>query len=346
MPPSIEPSPRLSIVIPAADVASLEDTLVSVLENRPADCEIIVALGMPYEDPWNIADEVRFVQAPVGTGLVGRVNLGVASSRGDLIHVLAAGWRATTGWTDGAVSHFDNPLVAAVVPVGVHAEDRGRVVAAGIRRKTGGRSILNVPARNRERIDAFRPEAVAPPSAPALEAGFWRADVLARSGFSAACGDDLAAADMAAALTCAGVTVVLEPSCRVVWGPATKRCSPFLTGMHAERLFWRALPAYATLPALAAHAAEVVRHGVAAAPFGTLPMLLGRLMALVQFGACLPRANELRELSAAARNRQQPRTVRIDSGHALPSRPRRAKEPVAGSVSQPAVGKAPLRRSA
>lgn len=39
-------APRLSIVIPAVSSAEdLEQTLVSVLENRPDDCEIVVALG-------------------------------------------------------------------------------------------------------------------------------------------------------------------------------------------------------------------------------------------------------------------------------------------------------------
>ena len=135
------PSPRLSIVIPAADAAALEDTLVSVLENRPADCEIIAALGMPYDDPWNIGEEVQFVQAPTGTGMVGRVNLGVAMSRGEVVHVLAAGWKATEGWADAALPHFDDPNVAAVAPVGVAADDRGRVVAAGVRRTAGGRGV-------------------------------------------------------------------------------------------------------------------------------------------------------------------------------------------------------------
>ena len=105
---SFEPSPRLSIVIPAADVATLEDTLVSVLENRPADSEIIAALAVPYGDPWNIADEVRFVRAPAGTGIAACANLGVALSRGDVVHVLAAGWRATEGWADRALARFDD----------------------------------------------------------------------------------------------------------------------------------------------------------------------------------------------------------------------------------------------
>ena len=82
MTPNSGPSPRLSIVIPAADASALEDTLVSVLENRPADSEIIAALTVPYADPWNISEEVRFVQAPVGTSLAACANLGVALSKG------------------------------------------------------------------------------------------------------------------------------------------------------------------------------------------------------------------------------------------------------------------------
>lgn len=345
---SIGPSPRLSIVIPAADAASLEDTLVSVLERRPADCEIIVALSVPYDDPWNIAEEVRFVQAPAGTGLVGRVNVGVASSRGDVVHILAAGSRATDGWTDAAIARFDEPTVAAVVPVGVHTSDRGRVVTAGIRRTAGGRSVLIGPPKTSDRLESFRPEAVATPSAPALEAGFWRADVLRNGGFASACGDELAAADMAATLSCAGYAVVLEPQCRVVWGSTPKRSPAFLAGMHAELLFWRSLPAQAVIPALASHTAEVVRHAAASAPLGTIPMLLGRLMALVQFGRCIPRTKQLRSLLAQRSHTRppQPRTVRIDAGHSLPSRPRRASESGVVRGAQPSVGETPLRRSA
>ena len=342
------PSPRLSIVIPAADAAALEDTLVSVLENRPADCEIIAALGMPYDDPWNIGEEVQFVQAPTGTGMVGRVNLGVAMSRGEVVHVLAAGWKATEGWADAALPHFDDPNVAAVAPVGVAADDRGRVVAAGVRRTAGGRGVLTVPARSAERVDSFRAEAVAAPAAPALEAGFWRVDVLSRGGFATACGDELAAADMAALLSCAGECVVLQPESRVVWGQPAKRPSSFVAGMNAERLFWRSLPAQAALPALMAHAFEIVRHAVATAPMGMLPMLAGRLMALVQFGSCLPRARELKALlmqsaPPATAGGEGPGMLRIDAGHALPSRPHSGGSQ---AVRAEPSAEPPLRRSA
>ena len=59
--------PRLSIVIPVlGDPQQLDDTLLSVLENRPANCEILVVHNQPYHDPYNLSDEVRFVEAERG----------------------------------------------------------------------------------------------------------------------------------------------------------------------------------------------------------------------------------------------------------------------------------------
>lgn len=345
MTPRTGSSPRLSIVIPATDVSALEDTLVSVLENRPADSEIIAALAVPYADPWNIGDEVRFVHAPAGTGLAACANLGVALSGGEVVHVLAAGWRATEGWADAAVAQFDDPAVGAVVPMAVAADDRSRVVAAGIRRTGGGRCCRNLPGRGRDRLDASGGIGIHQPSAPELEAGFWRADVLNGVGFSTACGDPLAAADMSAALACADDRVVLEPESRVVAGPSATHGSRYQEGLRAERLFWRSLAAEPVVGALVAHVAEIARHAVATAPFGTLSMLAGRLTALVQFGSCMRRTRELEALKSKAGRQQvsddDGRTLRIDTGHSLPGRrPGRRAAEVADGVEQP------LRRSA
>ena len=327
--------PSLSIVIPAtSDVAALEDTLVSVLEKRPADCEIIVALGCEYDDPWNIRDEVRFVQAPVGSSLVACVNLGVASSAGRVIHVLNAGWRATEGWTNGPLDHFDDDATVAVVPLTVSADDHERVVSAGIRCSRGGRRIEAVPGRHGS------PKTAAP-HAPALEAGFWRSDFLRQAGpgFSTACGDSCADADMAVAVSRSGRTVVLDDTSRVVAGSSSgARKGGFLAGLHAERLFWRSIAGRSLPVSLAAHVVEIVRHAVARAPLGTLPMLLGRIVALMQFGAYLPRYRQLRSLMQESREavgETDVRTIRIDSAHAHPARPK--QEPPAA---------APLRRSA
>jgi len=270
-------APRLSIVVPAAgEAAALEETLVSVLENRPADCEIIVVHGCDYADPWSIGDEVRLVRAPRRATVVGCTNLGIATATGRVIHVLAAGWRATDGWADGPVDLIDTGRADVVVPLAV-------------------------------------------------------------------CGTDLADADAAAAVAAARGAVVLEPTSRVIVGPPRRRSGPFLAGMHAERLFWRSLAATPLLPALALHAVEWLRHMAASAPLGTVPMLAGRLAALVQLGSCVPRAMQLRGLRRRAvtagkrLDSDRERTIRIDAPHERPAEPRR---------SEPGEPTVPLRRSA
>jgi len=321
--------PRLSIVIPApTDPAALEDTLVSVLEKRPEDSEVIVALGCAYDDPWNIREEVTFVQAPIGSSLVACVNVGVAASTADVTHILAAGWRATDGWTDGPVARFDDQRVAAVVPLTVTADEAARAINAGIRCGRGGRRIEVEPGRRSVRAQG-----------PVLEAGFWRTDFLRLSGpgFSTACGDSCADADMAVTLCRTGWSVFTDESSRVVAGPTRGRKGAFLAGLHAERLFWRALVGQSLPLALAAHGLEVIRHAVSRAPFGTLPMLAGRLVGLLQFGAYLPRARQLRALARAggtAATTDDAPTIRIDGPHNALPRPRRRNEAV------------PMRRSA
>jgi len=310
-------SGRLSVVIPAADVADLEATLVSVLENRPHDCDIVVALGVPYDDPWNIGEEVTFVEPSRGAGLVGCITAGAAAATGDVIHVLAAGWLATEGWTDAALSHFTRPEVAAVVPLGVSQGDRTQPVSAGIRRTPGGRSVPVVP-RVVDGTFALR----RPPAAPALEAGFWRGDFLRDVGFSAACGDALAAADMVAALASSSSEVVFEPSSRIVAGPIPRGESAFLSGVHAERLFWRSLSSVPLVPAVVGHAAEVLRHAAATAPLGTVGMLAGRLVGLFGIGSAIGRMRQLAALRRDATTRHDDAvTYRVDEAHAAVVRP-------------------------
>jgi len=323
-------SGRLSVVIPAVDVAALEATLVSVLEHRPDDCDVVVALGAAYDDPWNIGEEVVFVEAARDKSLVGCVNAGVEAAAGDVIHVLAAGWRATAGWADAAMRHFTRSDVAAVVPLAVADADRDQPVSAGIRRTRSGRSLTVVPRRTPTGISTGRL-----PDAPELEAGFWRAGLLHDVGFSRACGDALAAADMAAAVAALSAQVVLEPESRVVAGPLPRRIGGFRAGLNAERLFWRSLSCERLVPALVAHAGEIMRHAAVTAPMGTVSMLAGRVVGLLEIGASVPRSRQLASLRRqTAAGDQTTRTVRIDAAHDAVSRPH---------VEQPAHE---LRRSA
>ena len=321
MPHVMHAIPRLSIVIPMTTGAGdLEDTLVSVLENRPDESEIVVVLAGQYADPWNIRDEVRFVQAPANASLVSCVNLGIAASEAAVIHVLTASWRATPGWTAAPLETLEAGEAGAVVPV---VDRAGRTVSTGVRCARGGR-------RQAAADDAM---------APCLEVGFWRADVLdmAGHGFTLVCGDDCADTDMAVTLDRMGCPVTVEPASRVECGAERRRANPFTAGLHAERLFWRSLGGESLLSALPLHLFEVLRHSVARGPLGMVPALAGRLVGLMQFGAYRQRYQQLRDLAAAAAESGsgEERTIRIDGPHATLARPHVAGEPAS-----------PLRRSA
>lgn len=310
-------APALSIVIPTvADTAALEETLVSVLENRPPDCEIVVPLSCGYDDPWNIRDEVTFVQAPRGSRLVACTNLGIASSRGSVVHVLAAGWKATPGWTDRPLEWFATDDIAAVVPAVVAADDSAQVVSTGVRLSRGGRRIAATAPRQTDTM-------LAKGAAPILEAGFWRADVLqmAGPGFATACGDAYADADMAAAVNCLPLPVVYESSSRVVSGPTRRGPRAFKAGLHAERLFWRSLGRGSRPLALVAHVAEIVRDTVVRFPLGTLPMLAGRGVALVEIGSTIRRQRQLQQLRQFSADDGPGHTLRIDEPHTGLARP-------------------------
>lgn len=327
-------APRLSIVIPAScGAAALEETLVSVLENRPDDCEIIVALACEYDDPWNIREEVVFVRAPEGASAIGCLNLGISSCSGEIIHVLSAGWKATPGWADAAIARFDDAGVAAVVPLAVADADRDRVVAAGMTCSAGGHRRVWAPAASKAGVEqvALRLRAIerkggSTLTGPLVDAGFWRADVLATAGpgFAADCGPTMADADLAVAIDAAGGRSVIEPSARVIAGPSSQPVSRFAEGLHAERFFWRSIAGRPLVQAILLHLLVVARQAVLTLPLGTLPMLMGRLVAALQFGSYGGRYRQLRSLMAARdmADAEETATLRLDPEEPSLPRPR------------------------
>ena len=347
MPTTTVTPPRLSIVIPApGDEATLEETLVSVLENRPEDSEIFVVLAFAYHDPWNVGEEVQFIQAPIGSNRVACINLGLAASTGRIVHVLAAGWRATPFWTDVAIEHFNNEQVAAVVPLEVASGDSDRIVATGIEVGRGGRRVMLRPWGDASRVQGFHEDDYPSPSGPTLEAGFWSRQMIDRLtfGFCPACGDEYADADMAISLQATGGHVVFEATSKIIAAAERHRPQPaFKAGLYGERLFWRSIAAEPLPQSLVLHVVEILRHAVVRAPLGTLPVLAGRLVALLQFGMYIPRFRELSALiqgSTANRKYTTNQTVagparllRYDEGHARVARPHRRR-------------KLPLKRSA
>jgi hypothetical protein len=223
-------------MIPCVEEAGhFEATLASVLQNRPPDCEILVIQPRSYDDPYQLRDEVEFLEAPGGSTLIELINIGIARSRGSVIHLLSCDVEVQEGWVGPALGHFDDPTVGAVSPLLVAKEADGRVIARGVCYHAGGARIV------RRRAFSGRPRWAEPIVGPTLWAGLYRREALIEAG--GLCTDfatRVVDVDLGMTLRRLGYRCVHEPSSVV-----TTECqgeSPrlsFQEGRAAERLFWR-----------------------------------------------------------------------------------------------------------
>ena len=274
--------PRLSIIIPLlGDQAQLDDTLVSVLENRPANCEILVVHAEPYDDPYGLAGEVRFLAAAPGATLAECLNLGLRASRAAVVHVLSCGVEVSPGWAEAAIRHFRDAEVAAVAAVVLSRRQPQRVASAGLGYRPEG--------------IAWRLDQGAPPSGlgecwtnlcgPDVLAAFYCKSTLeAVGGFSLHATDMLMGIDAALALRRAGFRCVLEPACVARVDTAAVYQRPTLRrGCDAERLFWRWASAHGWVRSVAGHAALLAGEcAIGLWRPSLLAQLAGRLWGLVR----------------------------------------------------------------
>lgn len=178
---------RVSIVVPhLGNDAEFEDSLVSVLENRPADSEVWVAHDGHYQDPFDLSDEVKFLTNRANS-LPELIACAAETVTGRLVHVIAGGVRATEGWIDAALEKFEHEDAAMVAPVARQSVS-GRITSAGW---TSSASRLAEPLaagkRDLSRHDTASLRGVC------LAASFWRRDEL-RSATRALATDSLSAA--------------------------------------------------------------------------------------------------------------------------------------------------------
>jgi len=276
---------RLSIVIPClGGAAEFDATLVSVLQNRPASSEVLVVHTEPYDDPYSLAGEVRFIESEASS-LVELLNKAIEEASGDLLHIVSCGLEATEGWTARAVAHFNDPDVAAVSPI-VLGPDRQTLIAAGVRWSLGGARRL---VKDRRVISPGSGRLRATIHGPTLGAAFYRRDVLAAlGGFDAACGAGHADIAIALAIQSLAGLHVCEPQSQLVQTSeqAVVRDNGFQTGRAAERLFWRYAAKRGLLTSLAIHPWTIAADLVARPnSLSAVASLLGRAVATLELGA-------------------------------------------------------------
>ncbi len=312
--------PRLAIVISAVgSTESLEGTLLSVLENRPADCEIVVALKRPYADPYELKDEVRFVAPRRRDATTRAINEALATTQAPFVHVLASGCLVSEGWADAGLSRFEDRRVGAVVPWVFDAVESKRLFAVGIGYRMRGQRYLIGSG-----VDADRFELPASVIGPALFAAFYRKAALdIVGGFSRALGPRQADVDVALAFKQAGLTIAVEPRSQLF---ATAVVDPtegaFRDALADERLFWRNLAGGSTAREVLAHLGLVSWDVLRRLPQPqALARCLGRSWAAVDLGNSARHRRLLSELAARAipptRSHEH---MRIDDSHGAPGR--------------------------
>jgi len=204
--------PRLSIVIACFEQTELlEETLVAVLQHRPDSCEIVVVHDGRYEDPYDLTDEVQFVQVPRGSGWTSAFETGLSVSSGEIVHLLGSGVIPEAGWTDSALMAFGNPEVGSVIPVVLDGDgERLRCVGVGLGPLLGRQLIGSGKELDDKRLLRYRPLAAN------LAASFFRAEAIEEvGGLSSEFGDDWADLDLGRRLDAAGYEVTVDPRSRL-----------------------------------------------------------------------------------------------------------------------------------
>ncbi|MCR4413312.1 MAG: glycosyltransferase family 2 protein [Thermoguttaceae bacterium] len=291
---------RLAILIPfMGNAKRLEDTLVSVLENRPDDCEIAVVLARPYDNPYHLDDEVSFLPLPGSAGLAACLNAGLSRVRAPFVHVLACGVEVCAGWADVALAHFQDATVAAVAPLVVALENRDRIVCAGVDYQRHGAVCLLDHGRRKVLVN--QPVAVLAP--PTLAAFYRRWALDAAGRFSEEVGDHLTMIDMGLTLRHLGLRTLLVPGCAVA---APARAEPsagaFRRSLEAERFFWRWAGTNGWAGALAPHALHAAVDCLGGvADLSVFARLAGRLVGFCRGGAARQHRDRLQQMAEQSR---------------------------------------------
>jgi len=322
--------PRLTIIIPSPHAPEhFEDTLASVLQNRPQDCEVIVAHGHSYADPYGLRGEVRFLQVSGNPQITDLLNSGLEAARGTIVHTLACGTSVEEGWADAALEHFEDEEVASVTPLLVDTRDPSQVITAGVGHSSlGTRQLLGKGKLSREcRGLASRVQG------PVLAAGFYRRSVLiALGGFATNLGDELADLDFALSAKALGMCTNLETGSRVLANDEATQsillCNPrsFAAGRQAERLFWRHQSQFGSVASVLhpmAVAGETVLNLTSLAGIGRF---LGRCVAALEFGTTRQHQSTLQGAGdyLAESSELAPATVSLQSRSRRPVESRKA----------------------
>ena len=250
---------RLSIIIPVlGDLHKLEDTLVSVLENRPSNTETIVVFNRPYDDPYGLRNEISLLEAPRSSRLIDCIRFGIDASEGSIFHVLQPGVVVGPHWVEKVLPFFNDLSVAAAAPLLIDGEESSRVISAGLAYRAGGLAW-------RIGFGQSPDQAIKQPKSffgPDLFSAFYRRTAYdAVGGFDPFYRDVLAAVDLNIAFQRAGYKCVsAAQSMHFINGGKMPLPTRLGSGKEAEHLFYSWAGQLGWTKAMAGHAVLYARE--------------------------------------------------------------------------------------
>lgn len=167
---------RLSIIVLLrSDSDEFERTLISVLENRPAESEVILVHDGSYTDPFDLSDEVCFAVAE-SNDLLDLVRAGAEIATAPIVHILADGFEATPGWVDEVATLFADEALDCASALICDVDEPELILAGGwAKHWFGVRRMIASGATAVGRLEAERIDGLY------LAASFWRLPALRRS---------------------------------------------------------------------------------------------------------------------------------------------------------------------
>jgi len=134
--------PQLTIVIPFHDTSNrlfLEETLVSLLENRPFDSEILVVCGEKYDDPYHLSEEgVRFLSFPNEKSPIRQINAAMETAASPVVGLLMCGTEVCENWDRDIAQTFAQPDVAVAIPTICHKKRNLNFFSSGVAYHSSG----------------------------------------------------------------------------------------------------------------------------------------------------------------------------------------------------------------
>jgi len=195
--------PRLSIIIPHRhNDLRLEASLLSVLENRPEESEIIVVHDGSYADPYQLADEVLFVSADPGSNTLELLNAGMLATCAPTIAVVLDGTRVRPEWAERPLKRITNSNAAAVAVA---------VDYPAAHQQSLGISTKALHALGNQPLCVFDAVRETDCGGPSLACGFYRRQVLlSLGGWNAVTHDAVADIELAIAISELGLECACE----------------------------------------------------------------------------------------------------------------------------------------